>query len=330
MTRPVAIPRAAPHLLDYLKAISAPHPNPETERILQHKDAIGAGHTGSEDFSPLVGFRGVDALVTMIERQMLPARIAGAARVAFNTPTPFQVNSAGTAGWRAEGTGKAVTPWKAATVNLPPRTVAALSVVSRELLRHGSPQNEAAIFRLLSSAVAGRVNATLLSSDPEAAGESPAGLGDFATSVASGADLVATVFALVEAASSADTDLASATWIMAPQTAAEAAAAFSTDRLGLTGGVLLNAPVLVDRACEGRIFLLDGSRFAYAWDGPSIESAEHASVEMSSDPSGDSVTPAAGSLVSLFQSNSTAFLSEIALNWTVLDGGVFMAGDEES
>jgi hypothetical protein len=328
MSRAVAIEPARPHLLAYLRAISAPHPNPETERILQHKDAIGAGHTGSEDFSPLVGFRGVDALVTMIERQMLPARIVGAARVAFNTPTPFQVNPAATAGWRAEGTGTAVTPWSAAAVNLPPRTVAALSVVSRELLRHGSPQNEAAVFRLLSSAVAGRVNQTLLSDDAAVPGESPAGLGDFASAVAEGADIAETLQALVDAADTADTDLTAAVFLLSPARAAEAAAALGTDSVGLRGGELLGAPALTDRAAGDAIYLLDASRFAYAWDGPSIESAEHASIEMDDDPDGSSVTPTAANLVSMFQTNSTAFLSELRINWTILAGGAFVAGEE--
>jgi hypothetical protein len=96
---------------------------------------------------------------------------------------------------------------------------------------------------------------------------------------------------------------------------------FST--LTQTGGTAGVRVVAADSAGDV-VVLVDTSRLVYADEGElAVKVSTEASIEMSDAPTGSSLTPTAStSLVSLFQTNSTALMAERYVGWTALDGAV--------
>jgi hypothetical protein len=312
------------HILDFVRVMGLDRRDAEAERV---KAAVPAAGTSGEDYSDLDGFAGLDELRTAIERRLLPERM-GAVRVPFRTAVPFQGDAA-TGYWVSETGPKPVGRFSATGVALPSRKVEALAAVTKDLLRSPSPDADAAILRILRNAVVRRVNATFASSDAAVDGEAPAGIGAGATGAGDPAQIVAGLEAVVEAADTADTDLTAAEWILSPAHAVEIAAAIGTDRLGLRGGELFGAPAHTDPAAE-TVYLVDPTRLALAVGSVDIEVARHASLEMDDDPQHGGTSPTAANLVSMFQTNSVAFLVGVFVNWEALAGSVFALGVEES
>lgn len=97
------------------------------------------------------------------------------------------------------------------------------------------------------------------------------------------------------------------------------AAAISLSRqdaaLTVRGGTLAGLPCLASDAVADRVIVIDTSRVLLADDGElAIERAHSASLVMSDSPAN---TP--GSVVSMFQTNSTAIRLERYMNWKVMD-----------
>ncbi len=114
-------------------------------------------------------------------------------------------------------------------------------------------------------------------------------------------------------------------WICAVDVAKRASTL--TDAIGLdafpamsaTGGEMANLPALVSSGVPaGSLFLIDASGIA-ADGGPiTTRHSQHTSLEMSDTPTHDAVTPTAASLVSMFQTNSTAFIANAVFGAQVL------------
>jgi hypothetical protein len=78
------------------------------------------------------------------------------------------------------------------------------------------------------------------------------------------------------------------------------------------GGALLNLPCLVsDAAEEGELFLLAADSVCADIADVQLRASRNASVEMSEIPAGNSVTPHAVNLTSLFQSGSVGLLATV-------------------
>ena len=91
--------------------------------------------------------------------------------------------------------------------------------------------------------------------------------------------------------------------------------------LNMRGGTLFGLPVIVSEyvptATAGAVVALVNASDIYLADdgGISIDISTEASLEMDNEPTNDSVTPTETTLVSMFPTNSVAFLAERTINW---------------
>lgn len=214
------------------------------------------------------------------------------------------------------------------TVTLSPLKVAALAVVSNELLRDSSPAAEMLVRDALVDASAQRIDTTFLSGIAAASGVSPAGLLNGVSPIASAgvdaAGLRADIKALYRPFITAK-NVDGLVLVMHPAQAK--ALSLLVNALGqpefpgltATGGTLLGDPVVTGDNVDGNdIILLKPSDIYRIGDtGVSVEMSREAMIEQSTAPSGATDTPVAAGqyMTSMFQSESTAIKVVRSINF---------------
>jgi HK97 family phage major capsid protein/HK97 family phage prohead protease len=204
-------------------------------------------------------------------------------------------------------------------VSLTPLKVAALAVVSNELLRDSSPAAEQLVRDALVEASAQRVDTTFLSTTAASAGVSPAGLlNGLSAGTSAGTDgdgLRADVKALYSGFITAK-NASGLMFIMNPSLAKSIQ--LMTNALGQTefpgigtgGGTLLGDNVVTgDNVNASHLILLKPSDIWRIGDmGVEVSISREAMIEQDTAPTGETDTPAAASanMTSMFQSESTA------------------------
>lgn len=84
----------------------------------------------------------------------------------------------------------------------------------------------------------------------------------------------------------------------------------------LLGGTFRGLPVIVSQYVGNQLVLVNAPDIYLADDGGvAVDMSREASLEMESDPAGDSITPTGTELVSMFQTNSVAIRAERWINW---------------
>lgn len=204
-------------------------------------------------------------------------------------------------------------------VNLTPLKVAALAVVSNELLRDSSPAAEQLVRDALVQASSQRVDQTFLSAAAGVPGVSPAGLLNGLTPIASagkdGAGLRADIKALYApfiAARNADGLQIVTTPSLGKAIQLMTNALGQTEFPGISanGGTLLGDPAVTgDNVGAGQLILLKPSDIYRIGDyGIQVSISREAMIEQDSAPTGatDVPTGASANFTSMFQSESTA------------------------
>jgi len=212
--------------------------------------------------------------------------------------------------------------------------VCSMGVFDKELLRSSSPQADTVLSEDLAAACVEAMDRAFLDpSNGGVANEKPAAVTYNAPSFAStgatfsaiDADLTTMLGMLVSAGS----DALNATWVVRPETAIslsslrDTAGALAYPQITVLGGTLKGVPVLVSASLSepgspplGHIVLLDQGQVAYIDEGAAkIEVFDQGSLEMLDNPTNNSATGTATTLVSLFQTNSAAFRATIWVNW---------------
>lgn len=219
------------------------------------------------------------------------------------------------------GQSKAIPPSAAdfSTVTLSPLKVAALAVLSNELLRDSTPAAEQLVRDALVNASAQRVDSTFFSTTAASAGVSPAGIlnGLSAGSTAGndGTGLRADVKALYSGFITAH-NASNLMFVMNPSLAKSIQlmvnALGQTEFPGITtaGGTLLGDNVVTgDNVDANALILLKPSDIYRIGDlGVQVSVSNQATIEQNTTPTGDTATPAAASadITSMFQEESTA------------------------
>lgn len=255
-------------------------------------------------------------------------------RVPFRVPL-VGMTTGGIGYWVAEGKGKPVTKFGFSRTHLEPLKVAALCVVSMELLRDSSPAADPLIRDQLAAALREVEDQTFI--DPAVTatlGKSPASITQGITPTPSAGNDAAgvrtdikAVFDQFIAANNAPTN---GVWVMSQRTALSLS--LMTNALGQTedfakaitmnGGAFAGLPVITSEyvptdSTGAFVFLINASDVYYGDDGGiTLDTSEHASIEMVDNPANDVITPTASAYtVSMFQTNSTAFRAEQTLDW---------------
>ena len=228
-------------------------------------------------------------------------------------------DGAATGYWVGEGRSIPVSEQDYSTVNLTNLKVAALSVISNELLMDSSPSAEMLVRDRLVDASTQRVDTTFISASAAVAGVSPGGvLHGLVAKSASGTDgdAVRTDIQSLYSGFLAAKNASGLWWAMNPALAK--AMSLMRNTLGVKefpdiradGGMLEGDNVVTgDNVAGSYIVLLKPSDIYRIGDtGVQVSVSKDAMIEMSSDPTGNSDSPATASqaMVSMFQSENTA------------------------
>lgn len=250
---------------------------------------------------------------------------------------PFNVRiagqtSGGSAGWVGEGAPKPLTAFDFNAVELRWAKVAAIAVLTNELIRFSNPQAERLVRDALAGAVIERIDIDFV--DPAKAAVtnvSPASITNGITGIASSGntadDIRADVQALWAPFIAARNAPRNAVYIMDSTTAL--ALSLLQNPLGqaeypgltLNGGTFMGVPVIVSDylpsdSAGGIVILANASDIWLADDNQvTIDASQEASLQMLDNPTNNSATGTATSMVSMFQTNSTAFRAERFINW---------------
>lgn len=234
-------------------------------------------------------------------------------------------DGAATGYWVGQSKGIPATSGSASSVSLTPLKVAALAVVSNELLEDSSPAAEQWIRDLLVNACSQRVDQTFLSSDAAVSGVSPAGLLNGVSGTASAgatADNLRTDIEVLYAAFIAARDASEISFITTTGLAKaiqllrnslgqrEFPDVVSAQGRAARVGSLEGDPLFRgDNVTSGHFIAIKTSEVWKIGDsGLRISVSRDATIEQDTAPSGETDTPAAMSnnMTSMFQEESTA------------------------
>ncbi len=217
-------------------------------------------------------------------------------------------------------------------LQLVPQKVVALTVCTEESLEHEQAESwiKADMVRSVVDAV------DLAFSDPSnnGSGDQPAAVTNGVTPVVATGDVAVDVAALM---ADFGGDLLEARFVGHPSTFALLAALFDT--AGVRGSIA-GIPIVASRAAPAtHLSLIDPSGIALAGGVAAVRVSREGTIEMDSEPDMESTdlgspgTPTGAQVVSMFQTNSCALRTEIAVSWlrvrpasvSVLDVGAWTA-----
>jgi DNA-binding transcriptional regulator YdaS (Cro superfamily) len=254
-------------------------------------------------------------------------------RLPFDTPVLVQ-GSAGSAGWVKEGAAKPLTQWTYTRTKLAPLKVAAIAAATKETLMRASIAADTLLRDELARSVAQAIDSKFISDDASVTDESPAGILTNGTqvSVSGGttvADIRCDIAAFLTAFAEDNLSLAGSFWVMSERTAI--ALSLVANEVGNaafpgvtpTGGTFAGLPVFVSgnvpNDSTGSVVALVKGDEIFLGDegGVQVSMSDQASLLMTDDANAnhDSTTPTPTTVVSMFQTNSVAFLVERFINF---------------
>lgn len=252
-------------------------------------------------------------------------------RIPFNVRIAGQT-SGGQAYWVGEGAPKPLTAFDFTATELRWNKIATIAVLTNELIRFSNPSAERLVRDGLAAAVIERADIDFIDPNKTAvANVSPASITNGATAIRSSGstadDVRADIQALWAPFIAARNAPRNAVYIMDSSTAL--ALSLMQNPLGqsefpgltMNGGTFMGVPVVVSdylpvSSAGGMVVLVNASDIWLADDGQvTIDSSREASLQMLDNPTNNSATGTATSMVSMFQTNSTAFLAERYINW---------------
>lgn len=328
-----------PHSECVVRTLKAQADGADLGQMFQQKATVPAGTTTDSTWAaPLVYAETWGGDFVGFNR---PRTLLGQAQF---RPVPFNVRiggqtSGGSANWVGQGKSKPVTKFDFIGYNTAYTKIAAISVVTKELLRLSDPAAEVLVRDGLSDAVIERADSDLF--DPDIAGVSgvnPAGLLNGVNPIVVGvidpSDPDSIRCAILKLWAPWDTAYMGERPAYYTTPAVARLLASSRDALGnrafpgMTpkGGELDGTPVRVSQYLANNggsggapFILVDEAEIWMADDGSvTLDFSDHATIEMSDTPVGSSsatVTSNGSPFVSMFQTNSRAFLAERAIWW---------------
>jgi hypothetical protein len=326
-----------PHSESVVKTLKYQAEGADLSQMFQQKATVPAGTTTDSTWAaPLVVAQTWAGDFVAFNR---PRTLIGQAQfrnVPFNVAIGGQT-SGGSAKWVGEGKSKPVTKFDFIRYTTAYTKVAALCVSTKELLRLSDPAAETLLRDSLSDAVVERIDSDLFDPDIAAvAGVNPAGLLNGVTPVAgpSGSDPEDFQCAIDGLWAPWDTTFMGERPAYYTTPAVARRLAGLRDALGNraypnmsnTGGSIDGVPVRVSQYLANNggsggapFILVDEAEIWLADDGSvTLDFSDHATIEMSDTPVGSSsatVTSNGSPFVSMFQTNSRAFLAERPIWW---------------
>jgi HK97 family phage major capsid protein len=255
-------------------------------------------------------------------------RIQGLRQVPFRTALG-SVTNGGDGYWVGEGKPKPLTSFDFAKTFLEPLKCANIAVLTEELLMSSAASAEALVRDELRNALVELIDVAFI--DPTNAGTAnvkPASVANGAISIAASGtgdadDIRLDIRNLLQVFVNNNMEGTAPVLIMRTGTAL--GASFTINALGqpefpsisMSGGTIQGIQVVTSQNVpSGVVVALQPSEIYFADEGGfMIDVSREASLQMLDNPTNDTVTPTATSLVSLWQTNSVGFRCERILNW---------------
>lgn len=314
--------------LDIAKALY-----PDDDKLVQAftKAAVPAANTGSATWAGnliLDGGAYFADFVEYLRARSVVGQIADKLRrLPFDTPVLIQ-GSAGAAKWTGEGAAKPLTQWTYTKTKLEPLKVAAIAAATKEMLGRASVAADALIRDELARSVGAAIDGTFVGNAAAVSGVSPAGIRNGVTGLTLTGDgsvegIRCDIAAFLKALVGDNLSVAGAFWVM-PETVAidlsqatNLAGAPAFPGVSPTGGTLAGLPVFTSQyMAANTVMLLKGDEIFLGDEGGiQVSMSDQASLVMDDAPASNSTTPTAAQVVSMFQTNSVAFLTERFINW---------------
>lgn len=299
---------------------------------MRTKGAVAAGTTAGETWAgPLLEYTQFSGdFIEYLRARTIIGQLDGRLRrIPFNVHIRSQT-SGGSAGWVGQGKPKPVTKFDYLDVYHGFAKVAAISVITEELIRFSDPNAEMLVRDGLAEAVIERIDTDFV--DPTkaiAAGVSPASITNGVVAITSSGDtadaLRADLLSLWAAAIAANLPVSSAVYITTPSIALATSLLRNLDGqpefpgINLMGGTLEGIPVIVSNYVPAGTFILAFTSEIYLSDDGvvTVDASREASIEMlDSALQQDATTGGGASLVSMYQTNSVALRAERYINWS--------------
>jgi HK97 family phage major capsid protein len=286
--------------------------------------AVAAGGISSGNWGEVLATPEAAEFRGQVEQASIVGRLNGLRNVPMNVRMQLMTEGF-TAYWVGGGKSKPLSKAAVEGDTLRPLKVAVVTALTREFLRHASPASEERFRTDMIRAIAEAIDAAFI--DPANTGTTdvmPASVTNGVTPLASAGDPATDLAALVTAFTG---DFSTASFVTDPTTAAQialardAAGGFLFPDCGPRGGSLLNIPLIVSRSSPrdssgGLLALVDAAGIAYGSEGVRNLASDQATLEMTDDGTAGPVNQ-----VSMWQTNSTAILSEASVNWKVARAG---------
>ena len=255
-------------------------------------------------------------------------RIDGLRRVPFRTALG-SVTNGGTGYWVGEGKPKPLTSFDFAKTFLEPLKCANIAVLTEELLMSSSAAAETLVRDELKNALVELIDVAFISpTNAGTANVKPASIAYGAVSIAASGtgdadDIRLDIRNLLQVF--VNNNMEGTAPVLVMRTGTALGASFTINALGqpefpsinMNGGTIQNIQVVTSQNVpSGVIVALQPSEIYFADDGGfQIDVSREASLQMLDNPTNDTVTPTATSMVSLWQTNSVGFRCERILNW---------------
>ncbi|MGX8939423.1 phage major capsid protein [Symbiopectobacterium sp. Eva_TO] len=293
------------------------------------KAAVGAGTTTDPTWAgALVEYQEyAQDFVEFLRPQTIIGRfgqggIPALRQVPFNIRIPAQT-SGGSANWVGQGKAKPLTKFDVESITFSFAKVAAIAVLTDELIRFSNPAADALVRNALAEAVIARLDTDFINpAKAEVANVSPASVTHGIAAIPSTGSPDEDAAAAFGVFVAANLQPNGAVWLMSSTTAL--ALSMRKNALGqkeypdmtLLGGTFQGLPVIVSQYVGSQLVFVNAPDIYLADDGGvAVDMSREASLEMESEPTGDSITPAGTELVSMFQTNSVAIRAERWINW---------------
>lgn len=300
---------------------------PEVELTL--RAAIAAGDSVTSGWASQLVYQEnmASEFIELLRPMTIIGRIPGLRRVPFNVRMP-RATAGTSANWVGQGLPKPLSKMTFDTVSLTYHKIAAMVVLTEELVRLSNPAAEAVVQADMLAAVSQYMDQQFIDPTITASGTtSPASVTNGATSHAMTGTAIANIDTDVSTVfadfSTANISLTSAVWVMHPRSARYIGmlrttnGVFAYPGIDQNGGTFFGVPVVtsnsvpIDTGADTYIFLINASDILVADEGGvSVDVSREASVQMDDAPS-----TGAQSLVSFWQNNLIGLRAERYITW---------------
>jgi HK97 family phage major capsid protein/HK97 family phage prohead protease len=289
--------------------------------VLALKAAVAAGTTTDATWAkPLVNPSITADFLPLLRAATIIGKIAGLRKVPFNVNVPAQT-AGGVVSWVGELKPKPVTAMAFAMETLPFNKVAAIVVLSQELVRFSNPSAEAVVRDSLVADIAAYLDAQFINPAVAAvAGVNPASITNGAPTAAATTNPLADILGLINHFATNNIPVDGLTFILSPSNAL--ALSFRTNLdgspefpgIGINGGSYKGLQFITSNTVTTNVIALQPRYILFADDGGvTIDASTEASLQMDSAPTSPIVDTTV--LVSMFQMNAVALRAERYITW---------------